>query len=53
MNIIKEIFKTNNKKRRYNLLNQLNIEKKDKFDLAKLIDKGEFGGGVINLNIIE
>lgn len=44
MNIFKEIFKTNNKKRRYNLINQLNIEKKDKIEVAKAIDNGEFEG---------
>lgn len=45
MNIIKQILtlpKTNGgKKRRYNLINQLNIEKDDKIDLVKLIDSGE------------
>lgn len=48
MNIIKEILslpKTNGgKKRRYNLLNQLNIEKKDKNEIAKIIDSGNLGG---------
>lgn len=48
MNIIKEILtlpKTNGgKKRRYNLLNQLNIEKKDKNEITKAIDSGNLGG---------
>lgn len=52
MNIIKEILtlpKTNGgKKRRYNLLNQLNIEKKDKNEIAKAIDDGNLGGNTSN-----
>lgn len=49
MNIIKEILtlpKTNGgKKRRYNLLNQLNIEKKDKNEIAKTIDSSSGSSG--------
>lgn len=51
MNIIKQILtlpKTNGgKKRRYNLLNQLNIEKKDKNDIVKAIDGGQLVGGML------
>lgn len=53
MNILKEIFNLPNtnagRKRRYNLLNRLGIEKRDKAVVSKEIESGELGGVLVQL----